>query len=128
MANKTPKGIGGWLILPTIGMFLAALIYVVLALVYSVVMCINFTATYAMMFVISVIMSVLVIYAIVLELKKKKAFPKAFIAVMWIGVGLGIVMSLIDGDFSSIMRDSVSSALWTLYMVKSKRVKNTFVK
>lgn len=133
--TKKPNGIGGWLILPTIGLFLSAILNVfgIIAGLYlwgSGTWIYTGLSEYYFIFIAvsAAILEVLVIYALVLEFKKKKLFPKVAIATMWTGVLFSFILAGMDGDPSGLIREIIPSAVWTLYFIVSERVKNTFVK
>ena len=128
-AKKIPKGIGGWLILPTIGLFIGGLIWSICALLYGFLLCVGmFDVVSVIIFLVSVAMSVLIIYCIVLEFKKKKKFPSWAIFALWMGVLATLIFGLTDGDFSDLITTTLGAILWTWYFRVSVRVKNTFVK
>ena len=126
--KKELKGIGGWLLLPTIGFILSAVFWSVMFFILGVLIIFgDFDSEIIQYFVVSVISAGLSIYVLTLLFKKKKEFPKRAIYVIWIGVGMGVILSIFTGDFSDTVTGVASSLLWTLYLQRSKRVKNTFV-
>ena len=128
MAKKKLEGIGGWLLLPTIGLFGAAAIWIFNFITWGIIIFSGRTSIYAItVFVSSIILGSLSIYSLILEFKKKKEFPTWAIATMWISVILGLVVGAIDGIFSGTIQSIIGSIIWTWYFNVSKRVKNTFV-
>ena len=128
MTDKKPKGIGGWLILPTIGLFVSAVIWIFVFLIYGVLrvvepMGISILAT----FLIAPVLAFMAIYGIVLEFRKKTLFPKWAIITLWAGVAATFILSVLDEDFSGIFTTVLGAIVWTAYFSYSKRVKNTFI-
>ena len=126
--KKELKGIGGWLLLPTIGFILSAVFWSVMFFILGVLIIFgDFDSEIIQYFVVSVISAGLSIYVLTLLFKKKKEFPKMAIYAMWIGVAMNLLVSLVDGDYSDMASGLGGSILWTLYLQRSVRVKNTFV-
>lgn len=70
---------------------------------------------------------------------KQRAFPSCFIALLWFGMLWGLVtqgslsaLGLDEGSnrmrIAELVRDFLGSVLWTAYMLKSERVRATFVR
>jgi len=127
--EKIPKGIGGWLLLPTVGFFVAF----VLCLLFAVAM------TFSLIFeeggfwegfylIIVIVYLPIIAFTLYLEFKKKKEFPKWVITLSCVGVFVSFLFSIEDGDYSGVPKDFLTSLLWIVYFHQSKRVKNTFVK
>ncbi|HEX2669101.1 MAG TPA: DUF2569 domain-containing protein [Gammaproteobacteria bacterium] len=157
-APKKLEGLGGWLILPAIGMFwnMLALSYGLLsavALKFSPDMAeamagrgidINDPAWLRLLnfeLFTSVLLLCLVIALLVLFFLKSWWFPRAFIAflVASVVVKAGDVMlahgvatldlSQTEGSsFTELMRPVLASVIWIPYFLVSERVKNTFVR
>ena len=127
--NKKIEGIGGWLILPTIALFLGAGIWLFNFFIWGLLLLSEESGLYELIIVLtSAIMAFLAIYSLVLEFKKKKEFPKWAIATLWAGVVATILLSVLDGDYSDVFGTIIGSVIWTWYFNVSVRVKNTFVK
>lgn len=126
--KRNIKGIGGWLIIPTIGLFLGAFVWVALFLLYSIIILLGESDLLAISyFLVSLIMSFLTIYSLVLEFGRKKEFPK-WITITYISGFLAtIILSLVDGDFSDVYGSTLGTIIWVWYFYVSVRVKNTFV-
>lgn len=126
--KKNVKGIGGWLIIPTIGLFLGAFVWVALFLLYGIIILLGESDLLAISyFLVSLIMSFLTIYSLVLEFGRKKEFPK-WITITYISGFLAtIILSLVDGDFSDVYGSTLGTIIWVWYFYVSVRVKNTFV-
>ena len=126
--QEGPKGIGGWLILPTIGLFIGGTIWALCFLIYGFLLCVGGGFEEAVIFLVSVLMTILIIYSIVLEFKKRKTFPKWAIITLWVSVVATFIFSLLDGDYSNLFGATLAAIIWTWYFRASIRVKNTFVK
>ncbi len=127
--KKVPKGIGGWLILPTIGFFIGILIYLFLATASALVIILGESDSWTIIYLIfSVINLPLFGYVIYLEFSKKKQFPTWAIILMWFGVVASIVFSIKEDTYGMIVSDFFMALVWTGYFTVSERVKNTFVK
>ena len=127
--NKKIEGIGGWLILPTIGLFLGAGIWLFNFFIWGLLLFSEESGLYELIiFLTSAIIAFLAIYSLVLEFKKKKEFPKWAIATLWAGVVAIILLSVLDRDYSDVFGAIIGSVIWTWYFNVSVRVKNTFVK
>ncbi len=110
---KKIRGLGGWMIFPIFNLFLYGLSCIFLLLEFPIT---------------SVIGLILSIFGLVLVFQKSKNFPKFFISYLWVVLGLTFIESLVDGDSTYIFGMLIFAGVWTRYMLKSKRVKNTFVK
>jgi hypothetical protein len=151
-ARKEPVGIGGWLILPVIGIFLTPLRALTLIKDYSglteampylnpaqkVFVVVEILANVGFMVVVPVVL-------LIFLFKRMALFPRVFIA--WglanlaflvldlIGAQLlfGDVLAqtgtpLFDADtIKEFGRSIFLSLVWVPYMARSRRVKNTFV-
>ncbi len=125
---KKPKGIGGWLILPTIGLFIAAIVWVFVFIISGLFFLSGEAEVYdLMMLLMAPVLAGLSIFSLFLEFKKKKEFPKWIIVTLWVGVVSTILLSIVDGDYSDNFSVITGSIIWTWYFSVSKRVKNTFI-
>lgn len=135
-------GIGGWLILPIIGLSLSVLVsflasFAAFALSNGVVEVpdyyipiLNFEV------VVNFLIAIACIIALVLLIKKKMSFPKVVIGIyvasclfviidaMWAS-SIGLDMS---DMMSGIVRTILTACIWIPYFLVSKRVKYTFTK
>jgi hypothetical protein len=67
---------------------------------------------------------------------KRRAFPPGYIALLWIGAFWGAIIQVSVAALgaedkyvdASVVRDFLTAALWTAYMMKSDRVRATFVR
>ena len=151
-ARDGPEGIGGWLILPTLGILfspLSALMqigtYVGIGESFPLLTPAQRVFIVGEAVGILAISFVLPIVLLVFLFKKMRAFPRfyvvwaiinvAFVFVDLIGAKLlfGHIfeaqnIEFFDGDtVKSIVQAIVLVAIWTPYMLQSRRVKNTFV-
>ncbi len=130
MPKKNLKGIGGWLIFPTIGLFLGIILGSVLFVLFGLVIFV--TGEIGILNLSYLIYSLFIvggsIYLLTLEFKKRKTFPSRMILFSWISVGFTILISIIEWDDSGLGVQIFSTIIWTMYFLSSERVKNTFVK
>ncbi len=115
------NGLGGWLIILQIGFILNILISAFILIFSS-----------ELIVIISCISIILLkFFSLYLMYEKKKIFPKVAIFTMWCSFILSIVYSftisatLLTGK--NIFLGLIFPVVWTLYLVESERVKNTFV-
>ena len=140
-ATDGPKGIGGWLILPTIGMVISPFVMAFwtyqTATALSGALSTGLNAFIALEALFNFSLMVAWIVAIVQLFKHKRTFPKLFVTILvvtLIGTVLDLVvaasvfnMSVDAGDIRGLARSVIGLAIWGPYMYVSKRVKNTFV-
>ena len=133
MAKKSKKkkieGISGWLILPTIGLFISAFMWVFSIFAWIFLLIFDEFSLYNLTFlIISIVLAFLVIYSLVLEFKKKKEFPQWVTITLLAGVISTLILSIFDGEYADLVTSVISAGIWITYFSVSKRVKNTFVK
>jgi len=119
------KGIGGWLIIPIIGLFLS--IILVLYDLLSMNAIYEFDFYIGLLSLLDIGLLILVITSLVLVFNKKKSAPKLIIAFYITNIILQTVVAVLIEDYSGIAAPWVGGAIWILYFLKSKRVKNTFI-
>jgi hypothetical protein len=136
-----PKGIGGWLILPTIGTVVSPFAMAfwtyqtATALDRSLSTGLNAFITLEALF--NFALTIAWIVAIVALFKHKRIYPKLFVTILVVTL-VGTVLDLIvaasffnlpvdAGDVRGLARSVIGLAIWGPYMYKSKRVQNTFV-
>lgn len=143
--TSEPKGLGGWMILPTLGtfaspLFLGKAIFDVLSPMlqpdYSKHE-LSIKIVLAGELVVNFLLLCAWVYAIVLLLKRSARFPRVFSLLLIIGlivIGADTVIGLsylnIQPDASTardLMRGLIGVLIWVPYMFRSKRVANTFV-
>jgi len=124
------KGLKGWLILVTIGLISISLMYFLFSLIQIIdILLGNATFEVILLLIFSIIFCALFVYCLRLELKHKKEFPTWFISSLWVSSILGLIIGQIQkSEFSATPLNFIGTILWTLYFIKSKRVRNTFVK
>ena len=75
---------------------------------------------------VAIIASAWLIYLMV---KKKKSFKKWFLIINVIGSVLLIMIFIYDGEYGEdTIKQVLYTIVWSLYLWKSKRAKNTFIK
>jgi hypothetical protein len=133
--NSGPVGIGGWLILPIIGLAIVLAFGVLqVAILATRPSAIGdlFASPAFDLYGRVVILGGLALYTVmplvpaVLLLMKSRHFPWTYIAWMLLFAGTVVLRAAIDGIFTSIV-PVVWTILWTPYLLMSTRVKNTFV-
>ncbi len=128
MEKEKLKGIGGWLIMPTISLVLTGLIYSGLVLILILDLLIASTIFDLLFIIILGGFAYLTIYTFILELKHRKIFINYMKIWLWSSVVIVLFLSFIDGDYSDIVGAIVFATIWTWYLEESKRVENTFIK
>jgi hypothetical protein len=141
---KPLTGIGGWLGLIAIGQALLPLVLVGQLIVYEVENQ-RLWKTHPVLLggeaVLNIGMVLFAIWCSINFFKKRKAFPQLFIWELWLIVFMpfadGLWVSVITDaplddlvnadDTKTTLRALINAIVWTLYTVKSVRVKNTFV-
>jgi len=134
-------GIGGWLILPVIGIFLTILMgFIAIMLDRSILSNLSSSDRLIRVLYFELFMeftfAILPIFALVLLFKKKKAFPK-FMVCLFIVIcifhitdiawGFSVLPEGGAGASAYVFFRIIATAIWIPYFLKSKRVKNTFV-
>ena len=143
-----PKGIGGWLLLPTIYLFISVLIsfgYLIFTLIFinssewkqlltSPEVHPYFKEAIYFEMACNGLLLLFTIYLIVLLFKKKRIFPKAIISYYLLSIVIDIVVTLLvnnvsmDNEKTSFSGSGILlSIIWIIYFRVSKRVRNTFV-
>lgn len=147
-----PEGIGGWLILPVIGVLLTPISGMIQLATYPDVFKLFpiLSATQKLFLILEVlgnlaITIILPIVLLVLLFKKKAGFPRLYI--IWAAFNFGFIIAdifvakilfgdvfeatgtpLVDEEtMKSIARGVVLVVIWIPYMLSSRRVRNTFV-
>ena len=109
--QKKLYGLGGWMIIPMINLFVVGIIAI-----WGI----------AVIPLTSIIMIGLSAYALYLAFNYDKTFPKIFIIWLWVGLGLNSITLIPTGEYSTLFGNLIFNVIWHSYMNKSVRVKNTF--
>lgn len=144
--NKTPnknecKGIGGWLILLTlrIGIFVISYSFLTYTFLSYLLDPESEFGLSLRLFLMCGIMVFINTYTIILEFQHKKKFINWAIVALWIHMPMLIYLDLALGfelGFESTLKQILANyaiviaqiIAFTLYLKKSKRVKNTFIR
>ena len=130
-----PQGLGGLLILVQIG-FVCGLLLTAFNLYFttailSVVPGVSSAVVYGSI-AVQIISLIAIICGMVLFYRKSRHFPIFQIVLALLGIAIGLAYLIFAGGFSSLGATEIVSAfviagLWIMYLMKSKRVRNTFV-
>lgn len=149
--SRTLRGIGGWLVLPTLGSLILPLIWGYEASTYlTVIDAETFTlfsdfenetmqrVAFAFGSFFATLFFALSILQLCLLFSHRTSFPTIYIA---IGIGGLLIDSMFvylsslvsdtpvtPDEVSGIVRAAISVALWSAYMLRSQRVRNTFIR
>ena len=150
------KGLGGWLILIGFGLIIGPLrqinalstgykpyintdLFEKLTSPSSASYIPNFNILFYAEIIVSIFLILLSLYLLFLFFAKKKNFPKNYIfislfVILYIPVDAFLVSTIVpnakvfDGEIvKSFFQTLISGAVWIPYMMKSERVKNTFI-
>ncbi|GLC29910.1 DUF2569 domain-containing protein [Clostridium omnivorum] len=141
--NLEIEGIGGWLILLAFGIVGSPIVYLLtfISTFIKVFINTNFTIIYAAnntlaMAIIFELIGCLILFAfssynLFLFFKKKNKFPKYMIIYFISNLCFQIITLLLSSllnieDNNNIAMSFLISGIWSLYLTKSARVKNTF--
>lgn len=147
--KKGPDGIGGWLILVVIGLFVSiirigiSIFTDILPLLDKLDSISNHGGIGALIYFELIINSIFVLYAIVLLIlmfNYSRFFPR-FIIVFYISNLVFVILDLIlvsnnpilgqiklgGVTYSELLRSIIGTSIWVPYILMSKRVKNTFI-
>ena len=108
--TKGPKGLGGWLILPIIGMFLSILIISFEILSYT---------DDLLVVILDLAIILLTAYTLYLIFNKKKK-AKTWTIITFV---IYLALNVMNYQFPYV----IGNFIWIVYFLVSKRVKNTFV-
>ena len=132
--KKQKRVITGWMLIPRLFLLLIAIIS--LALLFVEISILMVTEIFSPVILILLSVNALVLFssvsALVLEFKRKKGFAIMAILSYWFSFALVILAGFnLEGASIKSSRLIVSILVgvgWTLYFLKSKQVKNLFVK
>jgi hypothetical protein len=141
VGSSLVAGIGGWLVLPAIGLGLGPIVgavaLVAALLIFADVKAAGYGALYALELTWEASFLLLVLHAATRFFGKKRDAPSVVIRVLVVGLAGGallLVAAVIAGapvfvteNAKQLGRDIVGAAIWIPYFRVSKRVKATFV-
>ena len=127
MPKEKIKGIGGWLLIPIIGLFITLLIILYDLLSLNSIFEFSFY-TGLITFFLDMIILILAIVALFSIFNKKKYTPQIMISVYTVNIMISLSLAFLIEDFSIMWSPIIGVSIWIPYFIYSKRVKNTFVK
>ena len=129
-------GIGGWLILPAIGLVIGPIITIIALLLRGGVVVAD-GVLYALALPVEMALLFFLIYAATRFFGKRKDAPSILIALMIARLVVIVVFLVAESTFgaeevakeglTSLIFDIIGAAIWIPYFMVSKRVKATFV-
>ena len=123
--NKEPKGLGGWLLLPIIGLFISIPLSVIALInLYSIL---NLTLYFIFLFCLELFLMLWAMYLLYLISEKRKTVIKLICCYYITLIVIAFAIAFIYNDYSNITFYILGSIIWFHYFTKSKRVKNTFI-
>jgi hypothetical protein len=140
-ANQKYVGIGGWLILPAIGLVLGLIVGVLGLLacfgMYSDIAKAGYGGIYMLEILVIIGLIGFTLYAAILFFKKKNNAPNAIITLLILSLVSSVVLLIIELGAGAepfaietgkqLVREIISAAIWIPYFRTSERVKATFV-
>ena len=134
--KPVPSGIGGWLILPAIGLVLAPILWT-LGLIVMAFAIPEYPIIIPLNMVLGILLLGLLIWTAIQFFRKKKNAPKLMIACLiakpaMTAILFAVATILKDYEFAADYRGElvqvlIISAIWGRYFNVSKRVKATFI-
>lgn len=120
-SERSLVGVGGWLILLEVGL-VAVAVQSILFLIEP-----GLTTGQVALHLVSLFGSACILY---LLFSKSVWFPKVLIAWIWTQFALVLVASfaVVGVSGADVARDGAVGLVWTMYVLKSKRVSATFVR
>ena len=134
MDKLVPRGIGGWLLIPTIVLIAGTLLFGLFCIIALFSIPYEESSYFSWMFIFFLSLTIIWGRTIILEFKKSSEFPKEMIFCLWISMPIiyffGVVAGIEDFnlEISDLISGAISTAIWSIYFLKSKRVNNTFYK
>lgn len=139
-STVTPEKIGGWLVLPAIGLILGGILSVV-GVVLSLGLASDLPSRYQGVFAANLLfdigLTVFLIYAAIRFFGKRRNAPATMIALMIAGILVnGLLLAINIGadaepfaieSAKALVKGIIGAAIWIPYFLVSKRVKRTFV-
>ena len=127
MPEEKLQGLGGWLILPIIGLSLSVLILITNIIAVNIMP--EFNSQNIILSFLYGALLVFVIISLFSIFKKKKYVPKMMIFFYVTIFAISLFIDFLTNNFSipGLIGSIIGGTIWILYFIKSKRVKNTFV-
>jgi hypothetical protein len=136
-----PKGIGGWLILPTIGTVVSPFLMAFSTYQSAAALSSSLSAGLQSFIVLEALfnggLAIAWVVAAFALFTHKRFYPKLFVAILVITLigtvlDVAVAVSMYNADLDAndvrgLIRSVIGLAIWGPYMFVSKRVRNTFV-
>ncbi len=122
MGEKKIKGLGGWLIFLQITLWASLVISLITLIFYSLSIA---------LYISTILSLILLIIDFIFLYKKKEAFILFSVILLWISLFSNIIITFFS--FQEIISFVIltiyffEDICWTIYLLKSRRVKNTFI-
>lgn len=138
-----PKGLKGWLLIPAFALILVPLKILIADSIYCRQLIeenpgLRGDIRFWLLWLIDFLIIGFMVFAATYFFRRKKETPKIFISYLFMSVMGALLQALMLINlglhapnievFSPFIGSLVAGIVWTLYFLKSKRVKNTFVK
>jgi len=114
------RGLGGWLILPIIGLCGSLIVFL-----YDFSLTFETSFDYLSLWDLALI--VLIIICLIAIFNKKEYAPKLMISFYIALILNGLLAAILLEDYTSLVQSSIASLIWISYFNVSERVKNTLV-
>jgi hypothetical protein len=131
---RQPKGFGGWLIIPAFQTLIAPLVYALiffnfLQMTHAPWFSTNSSSNKGLILFNLTASAVLTVgwsFVLVAMVRKKRWYPKGYAILGAATLAGGLFLPVTDQPFLRWMIALFSYVIWTVYLFKSVRVKNTF--
>ena len=140
-ANEKFAGIGGWLVLPAIGLFLGPIVggmgLIAAFGIYADVATDGYGGIYTLELLVSAGLLLFWIYSAILFFRKHSNAPNTIISLFVVSLASSCILLIIELGAGAevfavetgkqLVKEIIAAAIWIPYFRRSKRVKATFV-